>query len=42
MCLEIGNQGGHGLVEFLDEEMLLQLAVIVSVPAGAIHEIHVV
>ena len=42
MYLEIGNQGGHGLIKFLDKEVLLQLAVIVSVPAGAIHEIHVV
>ena len=30
------DKGGQGIVQFLDEEVLLELALVVSVPSGAV------
>ena len=41
-AFEIGNQSGEGAVEFLNEQVLLDLAVVVGIPAGAVHEVEIV
>ena len=39
---EVGDEGGEGVVEVFDEEVLFFLAVVVGVPAGAVDEAEVV
>ena len=34
--LKVGDEGGEGVVQFLDEEVLLELALVVSVPSGTV------
>jgi|GEM_PF-6297196 len=39
---EIGNERGEGGVEFLDQLVLFQDALVVGVPAGAVEEVEVI
>ena len=42
LSLEVRDQSGQGDVEFLDEQVLVLLAFVVSIPAGAVDEVEIV
>lgn len=39
--LKVSDKGGQCIVQFLDEEVLIELALVMGVPAGAVEEVEV-